>query len=358
MQRSRRRMLAAAACAGVPLLNSCGWPLSMNLASTAPRVRVDDLFRKTKLMCIGRYAVEVPDETQQDFGFQEIGAGFKHFRRADFDDPSSLLRAQWKEVLFENRTAEMASEIAEGPVAGARYVWFYWSDYAKRHDSRLLYGVMPAGDTLYLYRAMTNRREGRPPEELFRRMTALMRGMRPWNGTEVPRQAGVCIHGAFIHEPTHRFQEIMSSGFYFPSLPDVRFSVMSNKNASVEGDNGKGLLERVDEARREQIFYPYITLRRGKRTLHGLWDGEEMLARRSDGALLFDWEMVGQPRNVARPPWFVVGLRTRVADDKVGAAKSSSLSDAQALRLWDRLLEGLKFRVAVPGCTPQSVALV
>ena len=184
-----------------------------------------------------------------------------------------------------------------------------------------------------------------------------MRGMRAWDGISVPREPGVCIDGAFIHEPTHRFQEIMSSGFVFPSLPDVHFSVLSNKNASTEADNGKGLLERVDKARRDQLFYPYTFLRRGKRTLHGLWDGEEVLARRSDGALQFDWELVGQTGNVARPPWLEVNFRTRVADNKVGAALYSALSDEQAVALWDRLLENIKFRVAVPGATPQSVAL-
>ncbi len=309
-------------------------------------------------MCFGRYALEVPLETEQDFGYQTIDGGFKQYARSQYSGPVPLLQKQWEEALFRDRTATMMSPIEDGPVSGARHFWFYWNEWTKRQDSRLLNGAIVIGPALYLYQGMSEKDKSRPPEELFRRMTDLMRGMREWNGVEVPRQPGVCIRGAFIHEPTQRFQEIMSSGFYFPSLPDVRFSVMSNKNASVEGDNGKGLLQRVDEARREQLFYPYTFLRRGKRTLHGLWDGEEVLARRADGSLLFDWEMVGEPRNVARPPWFEVGLRTRVADDKVGAARASSLGDDEALRLWDRLLEGLKFRVAVPGCTPQSVALV
>jgi hypothetical protein len=67
--------------------------------------------------------------------------------------------------------------------------------------------------------------------------------------------------------------------------------------------------------------------------------------------------MVGETGNVARPPWFEMGLRTRVADNEVGAARSSAISDEQAVALWDRLLEGVKFRVAVPGATAASVAL-
>ncbi len=358
MQPSRRRMLAATAGAVAPLLSSCTLPLTMKSAFASPPPRVDDLFRRTKLMCFGRYALEVPVETEQDFGYQQIAGGFKSFPRSTFKEPKDLLTAQWAHLKLWPNAPVMLGSFADGPVPSARYFWFYGDEVEERKDIRQIEGAIAVASSLYLYEGLAGGRDGLEPEELFRRMTDLMRGMREWNGVEVPRQPGVCIRGAFIHEPTQRFQEIMSSGFYFPSLPDVRFSVMSNKNASVEGDNGKGLLQRVDEARREQLFYPYTFLRRGKRTLHGLWDGEEVLARRADGSLLFDWEMVGEPRNVARPPWFEVGLRTRVADDKVGAARASSLGDDEALRLWDRLLEGLKFRVAVPGCTPQSVALV
>ena len=329
------------------------------MISTAkhPSVRLEDLFARTKLMCFGRYAVELPEQTEQIMGFQQIAGGFKQFSMATYKEPGQLLQAEWAKAASESKTAEIVTPITAGPVPGAKYFWFYDVGYAKRNDVRLLDGAIPIGPRLYLYEGMASKNERLSPEDLFRRMSDLMRGMRAWDGASVPHEPGVCIDGAFIHEPTHRFQEIMSSGFVFPSLPDVHFSVMSNKNASTEADNGKGLLERVDKARRDQLFYPYTFLRRGKRTLHGLWDGEEVLARRSDGALQFDWELVGQTGNVARPPWLEVNFRTRVADNKVGAALYSALSDEQAVALWDRLLENIKFRVAVPGATPQSVAL-
>ena len=328
----------------------------MNPSSQQASKSIDALFDQPKLMCFGRYAVELPQEAEQVFGFQNIDAGFKRFARVEFPDLTALLDSEWKKAVLQDRTAERVTGAIDGPVAGAKYFWFYWNQEEKREDSRLLDGAVRLGNGLYLYEGMADPHEGVSNDLIFANMTALMRGMRAWDGVEVPRQPGVCIDGAFIHEPTNRFQEIMSSGFYFPSLPDVSFSVMSNKNASVEGDNGHGLLQRVDEARREQMFYPYTFLRRGKRTLHGLWDGEEVLARRSDGALIFDWELVGEPGNPARPSWFEMGFRTRVANNQVGAAETTSISDEQAVALWDRLLDNVKFRVAVPGATPQAVA--
>jgi hypothetical protein len=41
----------------------------------------------------------------------------------------------------------------------------------------------------------------------------------------------------------------------------------------------------------------------------------------------------------------------------VGAAKAASLSDDEAVALWDKLLSGLKFRVKVPGAPEGSYYL-
>ena len=353
----RRFVTGGAAGAALACLNACAGPLAMISTAKVPAPRLDQLFARTKLMCFGRYAVELPEETEQIMGFQQIAGGFKQFALSDYREPRFLLQQEWDKVARDDRDAQILTPISDGPVRGSKYMWFYDMDYARRAGLRVLRGAVAVGSTIYLYRGMTIPREGISADTLFERMSTLMRGMHAWDGTSVPREPGVCIDGAFIHEPTHRFQEIMSSGFVFPSLPDVHFSVMSNKNASTEGDNGKGLLQRVDEARREQVFYPYTMLRSGPRVLHGLWDGEEVLARRGDGALQFNWELVGERGNVARPPWLEVSFRTRVADNKVGAALYSAISDEQAVALWDRLLENLKFRVAVPGATAQSVAL-
>ena len=47
-------------------------------------------------------------------------------------------------------------------------------------------------------------------------------------------------------------------------------------------------------------------------------------------------------------------MYTKVAHNMVGAAEAASLTDEEAIALWDRLLSGLKFRVKVPGAPPGS----
>ena len=361
----RRFLYGGAAGAAVYVLNACAGPLKMTSTTNIPAPRLDDLYTRTKLMCFGRYAVELPAETEQIMGFQEIAGGFKSFSRAQYPDPASLLQDLWaREQRRSFRAAQMATVIADGPVPGAKYFWFFGDEVEKREDVRRLYSVIALGRAVYLYGGMSVKSEGFPPEDLFRRVSSLMRGMRAWDGKSVPREPGVCIEGAFIHEATHRFQEIMSSGFAFPSMPDVHFSVMSNKDASTQDENGIGLLESVRLAQRDAGVlgllggYPYTFLRRGKRALHGLWEGEEVLSRSTrDQALRFEWQLVGQSGNVARPAHLDISLSTRVRNNRVGAARTSAISEEQAVALWDRLLEGVKFRVAVPGATAASVAL-
>jgi hypothetical protein len=50
-------------------------------------------------------------------------------------------------------------------------------------------------------------------------------------------------------------------------------------------------------------------------------------------------------------------MRTKVQADRIGAAAASSLNDQEAIALWDKLLDGLKFRVAVPGAPADAVAI-
>lgn len=99
------------------------------------------------------------------------------------------------------------------------------------------------------------------------------------------------------------------------------------------------------------------TLREGKKKVHD-WDGEESLVRRPDGTQDFEWMFIGENGgSVARPGNLSVSMRTKVEADRIGAAKALSLNDDEAIALWDKLLDGLKFRVAVPGAPADAVAI-
>ena len=47
-------------------------------------------------------------------------------------------------------------------------------------------------------------------------------------------------------------------------------------------------------------------------------------------------------------------MYSKVEDNQIGGAKAASITDEQALAVWDKLLAGLQFRVPVPGAPPGS----
>jgi len=78
----------------------------------------------------------------------------------------------------------------------------------------------------------------------------------------------------------------------------------------------------------------------------------------ADGSHDFEWMFIGENGgSVARPGNLDVTMLSKVASDRVGAAEASSLNDEEAIALWDKLLEGFKFRVAVPGAPAEAVAI-
>jgi len=181
---------------------------------------------------------------------------------------------------------------------------------------------------------------------------------------EVPTEPGYCIESGFMSDNKYDNQEMADAGLYFPSLPDVTFSITANKDAygdypPAEYDakvRGKlSLLARIQEAKDQQgKNYPARTLlREGKRDVQH-WHGEESLIRRTDGVHDFEWTLVGTPRDIAYPAVLEASMYTKVAHNMVGAAEAASLTDEEAIALWDKLLSGLKFRVKVPGAPPGS----
>ena len=181
---------------------------------------------------------------------------------------------------------------------------------------------------------------------------------------EVPKEPGYCVKNGFMTDKKYDSQEMADAGLYFPSFPDVTFSITSNKNAygdypPAEYDakvRGKlSLLARIQEAKNQQgkNYPPRTLLREGKRDVQH-WHGEESLIRRTDGVHDFEWTLVGTPGDIAYPAVLEASMYTKVAHNMVGAAEASSLTDEEAIALWDRLLSGLKFRVKVPGAPPGS----
>ncbi|QEZ45250.1 T6SS immunity protein Tli4 family protein [Cupriavidus oxalaticus] len=302
-------------------------------AALSPRLQT--LFAKTKQVCVGRYVMEVPAEARVLWGFQEFpGKIVAHIGAAG--ELKKMAQAYRDKVLAANKTAEI-SYFGPGPIHNSIEVRSFESKNART------YGVE---------KARTFVSNGAHLFEWFyggEELAPLVAGIRARDNADIPPAPGVCIDHGFVSDASGTFQEIFGAGIRLPSFPDVSFSVDSNKLATVDDADDVGLLASIAQQKKDLGHrYPTLTtLREGKRTV-GVWQGEESLVRRADGTHDFEWEAVGKERSTLHPAWINAKMYSKVAANRIGAAGKASLSDEEAIALWNRLLDGVRFRVNAP----------
>jgi hypothetical protein len=314
--------------------------------------RIERLFEHTKLLCFGRYVLTVPVESRLAFGrdFPTLPNRAK--------DIEKVMEADRAKILAANKTAEI-NYFGKGPMPNTWLIRSYKSGSAKELELegfRIYYVI---GPHIFVDGDATAKSQNVTPESILKDVVETTKNLRMRTPDEVPNDQGLCHEFGFTHDDS--FGSVLSQvGLHMAALPDVVFSVQSNQtiNANYPG-NSDGLLKLIADRKREAgSRYPkFTTLREGKKKIHG-WDGEESLVRRPDGTQDFEWMFIGENGgSVARPGNLSVMMRTKVEADRAGAAQASSLNDEEAIALWDKLLDSLKFRVAVPGAPADAVAI-
>lgn len=322
--------------------------------------RLQALFAKTKLLCFGRYTLQVPDEAQLIWGSSWFPSDIGIVKGGP-----NALKHRVESDIAKLKGADETAEITynkEGPIEGSWQIRYYESESAKKFGLHFFDTYVNMGDLSFILGGSVD--DGQTEASAAAREALRAKSIRLRAPNEVPTEPGYCIEHAFMADDLYSDQEMVSAGIYIPSLPDVTFSISSNKDAY--GDYSPeefekteraelSLLARIKQAKDDQgIHYPSRTvLREGKRDVQH-WHGEESLIRRKDGTHDFEWALVGKPKDVANPSEFGAQMYTKVEHNTVGAAKAASLSDDEAVALWDKLLSGLKFRVKVPGAPPGS----
>lgn len=322
--------------------------------------RLSKLFSKTKLVCFGRYALEVPSEAQLVWGSASFPSEVEVFP-GGLDAGKQRIEDDIAKIKEDDKTVEITYSQA-GPIENSWQIRYYPGKNAKSVGLYFFNTYINKKDLTFVLSGSL--KHGETEETAASRQAARAKSLRLRTPDEIPTEPGYCIEHGFMTGTNYKDQEMVNVGIEIPSLPDVSFSVSSNKNAYGDYTPEEfekierpklSLLARIKEAQDDQgIHYPNRTvLREGKRDVHH-WHGEESLIRRKDGTHDFEWALVGTPRDVANPSEFGAQMFTKVENNTVGAAKSASLSDDEAVALWDKLLSGLKFRVKVPGAPEGS----
>ena len=315
--------------------------------------RIERLFEHTKLLCFGRYVLAVPLDSRLAFGrdFPTLPNQAKHIEKVMESERAKILKA--------DKTAEV-TYFGKGPAPNTWLIRSYENISAKELELEAFDVYYIVGPHIFVGGDATTKSSNTTADSILQRTIDVAKNLRAREPDEVPTEQGLCHQFGFRRLDGAKGNVLTQVGLHIAALPDVVFSVQSNQtvNANFPG-NSDGLLKLIADRKREAgSNYPRLTtLREGKRKVHG-WDGEESLVRRPDGTQDFEWMFIGENGgSVARPGNLSVTMRTKVEADRIGAAKASSLNDEEAIALWDKLLEGLKFRVAVPGAPADAVAI-
>jgi hypothetical protein len=312
-----------------------------------PSRKLNELFSKTRDVCFGRYILTVPAEARLVFGHQEFPAEITTHKKA-LGQAKNLANAFIADLKQEDDDTEVMY-LGPGPIPSSVQIRFFAGAFLKQEGAQGIRNFDEIGDHVFEYGWGSGKKE--TSDQIIKRMAEIARNLRVRDNAEIPKESGVCIDEGFIADNTSTDQEIFSAGISLPSFPDIRFSIMSNKNASTEGPNGVGLISRHKDAMIAQgVIFPITTemarLRMGRHIVNN-WDGEEVLLRHNgeEGAIAheFLWEFVGKTGDRAKPASVDIHLDTGVADDTKFATRGS-LSDDEAVALWDKLLSGLRFR--------------
>lgn len=322
--------------------------------------RLETLFFKTKIVCFGRYALEVPREAQLISGGTIILSEIKTIL-GGITEKNERIAEEIEKIKKSDPTSEIIYD-GKGPIENSWQLQYYDGKFSKEDGDLFFKTYVIKGNHIFILDG--SKRKDETIADSKRNQMVRANNLRLRDENEVPKEPGYCVKNGFMSDNKYDSQEMADAGLHFPSFPDVTFSITANKNAygdypPAEYDaklRGKlSLLARIQEAKDQQgkNYPPRTLLREGKRDVQH-WHGEESLIRRTDGVHDFEWTLVGTPRDIAYPSVLEASMYTKVAHNMVGAAEAASLTDEEAIALWDKLLSGLKFRVKVPGAPPGS----
>ena len=308
----------------------------------------------SEVVCFGRFIVNVPQSSTVVFGRMNVPY-LTELLPGEAINLEKLVANRLVEIGQEKMYAEgelrtsesMVGRVLDGEVAGQKIVFgvgkasgdFYRvQSFVKINEDVVLQEANIFG-------------EGRKYDEVVANLKSAAKLMRPLNDDEVPIESGLCLDHVFMADPEQEIGESFGIGIRLKEFPDVHFSISTTKkDRMVESD---ALEPRLLQAERDAIraghgdWYARIkTFRRGQRSL-GHWHGFEVLALKpsqagAGAAHEFVFVSQGEPNNPLLPV-LEIEMHTGVGGNKTGAVRPS-LSDEEAVMLWDAVTESIRIR--------------
>ena len=327
-----------------------------------------DLFdQPMHTLCVGRYLIDVPAQYVLEYHRYRIdGVDITPTDEIDTEDSFKAHLAEREAQLKEQKNTQGETALERFELidsAHARGKIFYFNrtlpnsgkglfdsdgkrlDYDNEEgitiESLMWLGTFALrlfGDDLAVPRSASN-------------VTRLATPLRPLSANEIPAEPGYCMEmdegRAFIAgAPLPTQHEATEIQFGLKHHPDVKFRLAMYPN----GDKlDESLLVRAKKADAEMsatFMLGVTTLRIGPRTVNTL-PGEEIVEGVREGFVRTQsmrWETLGKIRDPLYP---MINLEGKTGY-KGYKHTDSSLSDAQLLKLWDRIVNSIRLRTTSP----------
>lgn len=358
-------LLAGVLVAGLTATWAAG-EMKQRAAAQRDNDKVARMTQNMKTVCIGRFLIDMPDETRLELRGPRID-GFdissSDESEADFRARLAQREAQLRAApdrLGGNRNVESATEVkTDNGVVGKIFV----------HSRTVMEGTQARGLELERYRyegvaieamvhgegmsfvLVANDYDPGQIENLPRLVAKLV----PNAHNRIPTEPGFCIDRAWFRDPltADQGEEVMMSA-QLPSHPDFEFLTIL---AAGNKPSRQSLLERsadTDASLTLAERWRISTLRAAPRRIAGI-TGDELVTRYAEMndtvGYSFWWEVAGTEDNVL-VPHFVFKMTTGESDN---LPVPTSLSEDAAMALWDKISSSIRLR---PSESPKPIAAV
>jgi hypothetical protein len=304
---------------------------------------------KTKTMCVGRFLIDMPADAEVSYRGAMI-AGWSIVTYNETDEQFTARLAK-REIQLRGEKNERGMPSLESTRPFDKHgvhgkVRVFGREWIPGLPHEPITEVVRAEAMIRVQKHSFNLSRKYVADKDLKELAELVSQFRSRGENEIPTEAGFCFDGGFITEPLQVEQSERTTMFVgLNRHPDV--SIALDMTAGIS--TGETLLERHDRTSAGDEFRSRFHLfKRGTRMLNGQ-AGDELLERvhelNGNYGHKFMWEAAHNRTDSVFFPLMSFELST--GNSQPGTTVDSSLTDAQALALWDKMLSSLRVRPVV-----------
>ena len=172
--------------------------------------RLKNLFKETKLVCFGRYALTVPKEAQLIWGETSFPSRIYIFQ-GDRETVKIVADQEIARLIRADETAEI-TYTSPGPVKDSWQFRYYEDKAAKRFHLYFFNTYINKGELIFLLRGGVDPEAKQTEEQAVALETSRAKSLRLRTEDDIPSEEGYCIEHGFMASSLYGDQEMISAG--------------------------------------------------------------------------------------------------------------------------------------------------